>query len=190
MKAPSKAKVKETANNAVKTTAKAAKSTGNFISKNPKATLYLGLGILGVFVGYKLLKGFNKVGNTLSDLLPDASAGGGKLTDISTPDKVFTGATINLVQAQTLAANILSAMDGIGGLSESEYKIVENALRNKTPKDYQLISDAFGTVPRDPFTGGQTFSLLGQKLNLTQWLTQELKDNQKIRLQEAAPLIF
>lgn len=187
MKAPSKAKVKETANKAVKTTAKAAKSTGNFISKNPKATLYLGLGILGVFVGYKIYKSFTSVTDVFKE---DPNAGGGNLENIKNPALKPSGATISMVQAQTIAANILSAVDGLGGLNEKEYMIVENALRNKTEKDFQMISQAFGTPKRSPITGEQSFWFFGERLNLSQWLTQELDAKQKARLQAAAPLIF
>lgn len=187
MKAPSKTKVKKTAANAVKKSTEVAKSTGSYIAKNPKTVLYVGLGALAVYLGYKVVKGVNAVTDIFVE---DEKAGGGAISDISNPSKTPIGATINLIQAQTIAANILSVVDGFGGLSEKGYMVVENALRDKTPNDYQLISNAFGTPKRSPITGEQSFWFLGEKLNLTQWISKELNDDQWIRLKKAAPLLF
>lgn len=187
MKTESKSKEKSKTSKAAESTAKGVNKTGDFMARNTKTFIYLGLGAIVLYAGYKAFKSVDKIGDMFFD---DPNSGGGNLGDIWQPAKTPTGATINLIQAQTIAADLLSAVDGWGGLNEKEYKIVENALKNRTPKDFQLISEAFGTPPRDPLTGGQTFAILGQKLNLSQWLTQELSGEQKTRIKIAAPLIF
>lgn len=181
-------KVKKTASKVAKSAASAAKKTGQVIVKNPQTTLYVVLGIAAVYVGYKLYKTVKSATDGITD---DPNAGGGNVDDLNNPGGIPIGATISLTAAQILAADILSAVDSAGGLNENEYKVVENALRNKNAYDYQLISAAFGTPRRSPITGEESvWYLFGEKLNLTQWLTIELNLEQKTRLHKAAPLIW
>lgn len=187
MKPETKSKVKKTASKAVQSTAKAAEKTGSYITKNPKTVLYIGLGVLTIYLGYKVYKGINAVGHVFVD---DTKEGGGDVGKVNNPSTVPTGATINSVQAHAIAANILSAVDGLGGLNEKEYKTVETALKGKTPRDFQMISEAFGHPKRSPVTGEQSFWFFGERLNLMQWLNVEMNDSQKARLKAAAPLIF
>jgi len=180
-------KAKEAGKKAIETTKKAAGKAANYVGENPKTVLYVGLGIVGLIVAYKFIKGFNAVTDVFVD---DPNNGGGNIGDISNPDQTPTGATINVIQAQTAASTILSAVDGLGGLNEDEYMTIENVLRGKTPKDFQLISNAFGTPKRSPLTGEESFWFFGEALNLSQWLSIELDQEQKARLKQAAPLIF
>lgn len=178
-----KPKIKVKAKKAASATNKA----GDLMTRNAKTVLYVGIGALAIFVGYKVVKSINAVGEVFVD---DPSAGGGAIGDIKNPSKTPTGATINHIQAQTAAATILSAVDGLGGLNEKEYITVENVLKGRTPKDFQMISDAFGMPKRSPLTGEQSFWFFGEKLNLSQWLTIEMNEEQRSRIRVAAPLLF
>lgn len=179
---------KSKVNKAVTKTKEAAKKAGNYISGNPTTVLYVGLGVLGIYAAYKIVKLFNNVGVGGAD---DPDAGGGNVDDIQDPVTVPQGATINLATAQILAAEVLNAVDGFGMVEEDEYKAIENVFKGKNAYDYQLISQAFGTPRRSPFTGEESVWWLGgENLNLTQWLSAELDDNQKARLRQAAPLIW
>lgn len=182
-----KEKAKETTKKVVKKTKEAANKAGDFVLSNPKTISYILLAGLGIYGLYKIANLFKNAGVGGAD---DPDAGGGNV-DTTNPNEVPAGATISKGTAQILAAEILSAVDSIGGVNEEEYMIIENALKGRTFKDYQLISEAFGTPRRSPFTGEESvWWLLGENLNLTQWLTVELDDEQKTRLHNAAPLIW
>lgn len=165
---------------------KTASKAGSYVKANPLTMVYVGVGIVAIYGIYKIIKAID---NTTGGIGEDEDAGGGN-DDLTNPSGIEPGATINNIQVQVLAADILSAVDGFYGLNESEYMVIENALRSKTPEDFQLISQAFGTPSRSPITGEETFWWMGEKLNLSQWLTIEMDAEQKTRIREAAPLIF
>jgi hypothetical protein len=161
-------------------------NTGKAIVSNPNTSLYLGVGVLALVAVYFSYNSLQKVRDAILD---DPDSGGGKI-DIKNPSNILLGATITRAQAQTGAARILSAIDSVGQLTTSEFEEVKRVLRNRNAIDYFMISEAFGTPKRSPVTGEESFWLLGERLNLSQWLSIEAKPWQMTQLKQLLPTVF
>lgn len=179
--------LKAVVKNTAKKTTETAKKSAKHLEENPKTGLYLIGGIFLAAIGFKIYKSINDVGEGISDaIIGDPNSGGGNVDEIT----VNIPATITETQAQVFASEIISAMDSWGMVNESEYQTIESVLSGRNAKDFQLISNAFGTPRRNPITGEEAFPLMGSQLNLSQWLSIELSTEQKTRLYNVAPLIF
>lgn len=179
--------LKKTAKELASKTTKAAKKSAKHLQENPKTALYLGVSILAVALVYQGVKAISNVGDGIADaFIGDPNAGGGNVDDLI----INQPPTISETQAQIFASEIISAVDSWGTANEEEYQTIQNVLAGKNAKDYQLISNAFGTPRRNPVTGEEAFAGLGSQLNLSQWLSIELSTEQKTRLYNVAPLIF
>jgi len=179
--------LKAVVKNTAKKTTETAKKSAKHLEENPKTALYLIAGIFLTAIAYKTYQSISDVGKGVSDaILGDLNSGGGNVNEIT----LNIPATITGTQAQVFASEIISAMDSWGMVNEEEYQTIESVLSGRNAKDYQLISNAFGTPRRDSITGDEAFPLMGSQLNLSRWLSIELSNEQKIRLYNAAPLIF
>lgn len=151
------------------------KDTGNALSWMTVA----GLGIV-LFFGYRVFNTIGKVANTGGIIIDEIGGavttnpdhGGGNVGNANSD--IPHGATITGVQAETLATQLIVIMGSFHKNNEKERNQVYDLLRGKTLVDYQMISAAFGLVRRNPITGEVAPPLLGQKLNLTEWLTVEM----------------
>lgn len=176
---------------AAKAVKKVNTDTGNSLS-----WLAVGGGVLVLYVLYQVVKTVGKVGNTAGGLLDelqdavttDPDSGGGNVGGGSTT--IPYGASINTIQAETIAAELANIMGSFGRLNERETVQILNILSGKTPIDYVMISNAFGLVRRNPITGEVAPPLLGQQLNLTDWLTIELQPTGIQRLRQVMPGVF
>jgi len=179
--------LKAVVKNTAKKTTETAKKSAKHLEENPKTGLYLIGGIFLAAIGFKIYKSINSVSEGISDaIIGDPNAGGGNVDDLI----INQQPTISETQAQIFASEIISAMDSWGMVNEEEYQTIEAVFSGRNTKDYQLISNAFGTPRRNPVTGEEAFPLMGSQLNLSQWLSIELSTEQKTRLYNVAPLIF
>lgn len=163
-----------------------AKSAISKVAKNPLPALYVGAGLLGIYV---IFKGFQLAKKTASEFLSDDDAGGGNV-DFNNAGSVPFGATITNAQAETAASNILSAVRSFGQLDNEEFETVKKEFRNRNAKDFALISEAFGEPAREPTFGQLVPALLGSKLTLSQWLSAETLNWQKDQLRQIMPDVF
>lgn len=135
-----------------------------------------GVGMV-VFVAFKLARNVGKAldfgGGIIDEIKDDPGSGGGNVEgETGTPPP---GANISPVQAQTIASQLANIMGGLGKLSGRGRNQVYEIMNGWNYKDYQLVSAAFGRVRRNPITGEIAPPLMGQKLNLTDWLTIEMQ---------------
>ncbi|EAR15437.1 hypothetical protein [Robiginitalea biformata] len=153
---------------------------------NPMPVILIVGGLIG---GYYLIKALRGLSNTL-DLSDDPGAGGGGTTT-QNPGQVSQGATITNTQAKTIAATLLSAMDGFGGMGSNDFLRMKAALAGKNAHDFNLISKEFGTPRRSIFTGEESIAILGgEKLSLSQWISKEASDSQLAELRQIIPGVF
>lgn len=160
---------------------KAASSTANYAKNNVQTLLVLSAVAIGGYALYKALTAVNKVGEVAGGIFePGSSSPGGNTTGSgagnSTP-------TITPNQASTIARILLTAMDGFG----TDEQAIYNVLRGKTPADFHLISEAFGT-PRYDGAGEGVWP--ASKRNLTDWLTRELSLSEMNELKKIIPGVF
>lgn len=160
---------------------KAAKKTADYAKSNPQTLLILAALGLGIYAVFKLKKGIDKVGEVGGDIFtPGSGSPGGTTTPTGSGG---SQTTITPNQASNLARILLTAMDGFGTATEKIYEV----FRGKTPADYHLISEAFGT-PR--YDGAGEGMWPAPKRNLTDWLTRELSKNEMNELRRIIPGVF
>lgn len=166
-----------------KKASKAVKETASFTKSNGKDLLLLG----GIAVAaYLLIRAAKKTSDKVTDLIPnvgnDPGAGGGVVTPggNTTPN----GATITQNQASIIAAGLFQAMVVWNGTDEEK---IYNLLEGKTPADYVLISEAFGTPRYDG--NGEAFWPF-PKHNLSNWLQSELTLSEFNLLKQKMPGVF
>lgn len=164
-------------------TKKAEKTTGkivDFVDANYQTILVVLAVSVGGYLIYRSVKGINDVSKKVGDEISfDGTGEGGAGTQ--TPINGQTTITEN--QASVIAALLLSAMDGFGTDEDSIY----DALAGKTPADYAMISNAFGT-PRYDGAGHSHWPF--PKRNLTEWLTRELNQSEIEHLANLMPGVF
>lgn len=135
---------------------------------------------LGLYLVYKLVRTAAKTTDAAGNVIDgigdavstDPNHGGGNVQNANS--NIPAGATISGIQAETIASQLANIMGSLGRTNEKEKQQIYAILKGKTPKDYQMISAAFGLVRRNPITGEIAPPLLGQKVNLTDWLTVEM----------------
>mgnify|MGYP003638151252 CR=1 FL=1 len=164
---------------------KALANTGKAITGNPMTTMYVGIGLLAFAALYF---SYDAIKNVTSGIGDDPNAGGGNV-DPNNANQVPLGATITNTQAQTGAATIRTAFRSIGQMNNDEFDILKNVLRGKNAVDYALYSKAFGEPSRSP-TGNEAPWYIGEKMNLSQWISVEAKDWQKAQLRQMLPKVF
>ena len=152
--------------------------TGKSIASNPKTAMYVGVGIVALLGIYAVSKLAFKVGDI--DFGNDPNAGGGNLN----PDQgnnVPSGSTITKNQAQIIAAGLHQAMVILTGTDEER---IFQLLAGKTPRDFAMISEAFGQPRYDDF--GDAFWPFPKK-SLSYWLNSELNEQEMARLKMLMP---
>ena len=159
--------------------------------KGNQTILYVGGGLLGGYLLYKLISAVNSVTGGISDAIKDDPNSGGGNVDIPLPGNTPKNATINNVQAQTAASIILAAVDGFGKVGTKEFETIKKVFQGRNILDYIAISKAFGFPRRSIITGEESVWFLGgEKLNMTQWLTLELSPDQLEELKRIIPEVF
>lgn len=167
---------------AVKGAGKSVKSTASRVNADTGGALSWVL-LAGVAVGFfalwQMSKPFRTITSTVGDAIEGISnlftrdyKGIGKLNNLVDPAYRPQGATINVTQAQTIAAQLFALFDSLGTLNASEKGQVYGLFINKTPVDVQLIDAAFGMPRRNALTGREGSA--GTPLSLSQWLGVEM----------------
>ena len=159
-------------------------STTNANTGNALSWITIAAAGMGLYLVYKAVnnigKGVDKLGDAFTGEEPGAG-GGNPLPN--NPDTPPTGATITLNQAQTIAASLLAAMNSIGTDTDTIFAL----LNNKTPRDYALISTAFGQKRYGVFGEGSWPQPLR---DLTYWLNAELSAKEMTKLRTLMPGVF
>lgn len=165
-----KKQVRATANKLADKTKTGVKKVGKGISDNPKTALYIGLGALALYVGYKI---FTKV-NTVFDgpqIDNDVSGTGGNTN----------GATISDQQARNFAQQLLDAMnykEPFWGTDEDTIERVFDALKNS--QDFIKIYNIFGRKDyngyNSPPEGVWSYLDSFEPRDLVYWLQNELSE--------------
>lgn len=160
---------------------KAAKGTANYAQNNTQTLLILAALGLGVYAVWQIKKGIDNVGKIGGEIIhPGSGSPGGTTTPGGGGNSHIT---INPNQASAIARILLTAMDGFGTDTEEIY----NALRGRTPADFHLISEAFGT-PR--YDGAGEAIWPAPQRNLIDWLTRELSTSEMNELRRIMPGVF
>jgi len=150
-----------------------AKKTGEYIENNPKQTLYVVLGIVGVVLGYKIYKsaskGVDKVFNGDTNIDNEVNDVGGKTSN----------ATISNQAANNYAQQLLDAMNvkrPIYGTDTNTIDLVFDKLKNGD--DYMKVYLAFGKKDyngyNSPPEGFWSNFDSYEKRDLNYWLKSEL----------------
>lgn len=164
---------------------KAAKNTANYAKDNTQTLLILAALAVGGYFVYQALKGVSKVGGIIDEVTtPGSGSGSGTTTPGgNTPPPTNSGLTITENQASGIARILLTAMDGFG----TDTPAIYNALRGRTPADYHLISEKFGT-PR--YDGAGEGMWPAPQRGLTDWITRELDNSEIAQLKSIIPGVF
>ncbi|ATA90928.1 hypothetical protein CGC56_01320 [Capnocytophaga canimorsus] len=97
------------------------------------------------------------------------------------------GSKMTVVEADAKAERLFVAMNVLSGTDEDEIKAV---LKDVSTADYNMIYSSFGLRPYNTLLGeGATFgwSIFGNDLDLTQWLTHELSASERNELRRLNP---
>lgn len=164
---------------------KAVKKTASYAVGNPQTILTVAALTVGGYLLYKVFKGINKAGKVTDEIFaPGSNSPGGNTTPGgNTPPPINSGYTITENQASVIARIILTAMDRFG----TDTQAILNALRGKTPADFHLISEKFGT-PR--YDGAGEGMWPAPERGLVDWLTRELDKSEMQKLKKLIPGIF
>lgn len=166
---------------ATKSIKNAASKTAGYAKDNTQTLIILAALALGVYAVWQIKKGIDKAGEIGGGILNPGSGSPGGTTTPGGSGGSQTTITPN--QASAIARVLLTAMDGFGTDTEEIY----NALRGKTPADYHLISEAFGT-PR--YDGAGEGIWPAPERNLTDWITRELDSSEMNKLRQVIPGVF
>ena len=133
----------------------------------------------------KINKLQNDVGETVGGLVDQVGDGftipGGGGGDVNGID--LGSLTINEVQAQFKATQLMDSMDRVG----TNFDKIKSALRNINKADFVLIAQKFGT-PRYNLVGSAPWPW--PKRNLLEWLSLELDDDEVNELKNINPDVF
>ncbi|MEM1339828.1 MAG: hypothetical protein AAGF96_18855 [Bacteroidota bacterium] len=158
-----------------------------YVRANPMTWVYLVAGSLGLYFLYKVA---TAAGDAADILKTDPNAGGNN-PNIDNPTGTISGSRITNTQAQNAASVLLDAMHTWGKVNDSEFERIKNILRGKNANDFALISEKFGKPRRSIFTGeGSVLLLGGEALSLSQWLSSELRPEQRNELRAITTGIF
>lgn len=149
-------------------------SVGKKVKENPKTTLYVVLGAVVLYTGYRVFSAINKATDTTVD---DTVNGTGGST---------AGATITDQQAINYAQQLLDAMNWgrdtwiLSGTDDDAILAIFQKLKNGA--DFNKIYKAFGEKDYDgyespPDGGIWNWTTQYTKRNLVYWLKSELEDS-------------
>lgn len=150
-----------------------AQKTGKHISENPKTLIYVGLGVLGVVVVYKIIKGTaNKVDQVLNgdpDIDNQVNGVGGNTKNATISNQI----AINLAQQLLDAMNV---KEPFYGTDNDTIDLVFEKLKNGD--DYMKVYLAFGkkdyngynSPPQGFWSNFDSY----EKRDLNYWLKSEL----------------
>jgi len=159
----------------------AANTSVAFVKDNPITFAKGFIAVLGIYLGYRVVK-------AVISPKDDPNAAGGNINPNNALG-IVPGGTITNGQAVSIAALLSSYMDGLFGVSTSEFNAIKEALKNINTADFWAISRAFGRPYRSPFTGeGSNFYLsIGNDLSLIQWFSKELSVSEYQELRDFLP---
>lgn len=173
-------KLNKAANKAVKTARETTEKIGKKAIDNPKTTMYAVLGVIGLVVVYKIVKGLKDTDDTLSLSLN------------------LNNTTISNSEATNFAAQLLDAMNRYG-TDEDLIEAVFDKLNNGD--DFKYVAKKFGMVnylnggPGSPPEGLPDIIDGATPRNLVYWLQAELSTSdsvyQKVKSRvESAGFVF
>lgn len=164
-----KSKIEKTASKAV-----------TVVKSNPNTLLFAGGVVAAIYLAIKLNSGVNAVGDAFTN-----STGG--IPVKVDPKQPPSG--LNDLQAKAKADRLYTAMQADkNGLPGTDVTALMNELRGISQNDYVKIYAAFGKRSYNPITGEG--SVLWSKLDLTEWITEELSTSEFARLRQMLPNIF
>jgi hypothetical protein len=166
--AVTKPKVKKTATAVAKKAKTVAKNTGEYASKNPKTVLYIGLGLVTIFAGFKIYRTF---------FPPDPEA------EAPDKDENYPDSTMTSAQAKIIANRLYSAMNQ-SGTDEAE---VFDALRGLTVNYFIKVFDEFGLRRYSVQFGNSGLPFIDDHVDLNFWLTSELNTTELNELKAIVP---
>lgn len=164
-----KKKAKNAVKKAAKKTETAVKKTGDYVSKNPKTTLYIVLGVGALILGYKVYKAINKkFGGDVDD---EVGHVGGETSNATITDQQATNFAQQLLDAMNVNRNSVFA----GGTDEDTIEQVFDRLQNGD--DFIKVFNAFGKKDYNGYNSpveGLEFIDAFEKRNLVYWLQSEI----------------
>ncbi|MGE5944603.1 MAG: hypothetical protein ACM31G_09715 [Flavobacteriales bacterium] len=153
----------------------AAEKTGKYVSNNPKTALYIVLGVIGVVVVYKVVKGignFDLTETHKADLDEDINYSQSKLND---------------AQALGIAEQLYAIMSTVGKSNTKEKEAILAALKGLNVNDFIKVVDAFGSRQYSLTWGNVGDPWTSDKHHLLTWLGNELDAEYQQKLQSRIP---
>lgn len=168
-----KRKARTAINNTGQAAKKGLEKTGGFIAGNPKTALYIGIGIVGAFALYKLLRGVQKGSEIVGDVFnPDID----NSIDVGVIDA--STAKISRQQAKVYARQLLDAMNHKAPFWGTDEKTILEIFKRITPGDFKLIFNEFGDKDYNGYNSPPSGILANldsyEPRNLVYWLNAEL----------------
>lgn len=176
MESGTKNKAKRAASAVKKGATSAAKKTGQFVSKNPKTAMYIGLGVIGVAIIYTLVK---KTTGTVDKLFNGDPNIDDNVTIVLGDLKIDTKKlSIDNAKAKIFAQQLLDAMNVKEPLWGTDEKTIEAVFKKITSEDFKIIFWEFGkkdyngynSPPKGWFSNIDSY----EPRNLIYWLQHEL----------------
>lgn len=168
-------KAKTTTKEIIGKAGESAKELGKAAQESPKTLIYVGLGVLVVVVGYKLIKGTSKKVDEIFDGDPDID------NQVNGTGGSTNKATISNQTAINLAQQLLDAMNAkspIYGTDNDTIDLVFDKLKNGD--DYIKVYNAFGRKDYNGYNSPPEgfWSILDsyEKRDLNYWLKSELSN--------------
>lgn len=137
------------------------------VKDNIKPIVTVGATIAALYIGYRLYQSWNPTGLSIDSR--------------KEPSNITTS------NAATIAERLYQAMYAAG----TDEKAIYAALEGLNHNDFVKVAKEFGLRSYFYITGeAPVFDWMGAKLNLVEWLTQELSTEEMARLKQILPEVF